>query len=711
MNQGATFSKAVLIVLRILGALVAVALIGYLNWLVIQGWFGGNGPANLGSIEVSYVTMGRFLVDFGWKTWMPLWYFGFPFHLFYTPLLPVAEWVLNQWQGMPLWEAYRFVTGWGYILAPISVFFLGWALSRRWIGGLVSGILYSVGPTIFYFVLPATPFSEHGEVAADRFFSTFWEPRRFTVLVRWGEGPHTLSLIFLPLVGAFFIWSLRRRNFWLLAVSAFFLMLTALSNALGMMGALLLVGSIAFVYFARRPHEHGQTIHWTLLLVLLGIGLAGFWYNLSFLKNFFAEGGGVVGRYFSLFPWGWLAGIFSLGLMYVVFSKFLKDTGVAAALLWFFGLFTVVYYYYASSPPELFQLRVELLPQALRYMTQVDMALSVLIGTLVGWVMKVLGRRFSLAEIILTGFVSVGLCFSLIYVQPFLDDSSRAASNIVDLSTSREKVIADWLNTHVDSSLGERVFLPGNYDFYLNWFTDIWQHRGGLFQASTHFWPDHIHYQMSQGKDKDLARAWLVVMNAKYAVITGVGSSEIYKEIKNYDRFDDMPIVYDDGGDIIYDTLLVRSSPAKPVREATIQLLKTPEKADDKEAVFAYADWVEKSSLNSADFQMLDHDHYRIAGRVDEGEVLLVQMTADPGWRASDERTGKRVRKGEDPLGFLVLYPEPGEFAITLKHGRTWIEWLGYLTTPATVGFIIWYGTRRKLEVPAFAEATAGKEK
>jgi len=62
-------------------------------------------------------------------------------------------------------------------------------------------------------------------------------------------------------------------------------------------------------------------------------------------------------------------------------------------------------------------------------------------------------------------------------------------------------------------------------------------------------------------------------------------------------------------------------------------------------------------------------------------------------------------------LGFLVLYPEPGEFAITLKHGRTWIEWLGYLTTPATVGFIIWYGTRRKLEVPAFAEATAGKEK
>src|SRR3989344_6286776 len=128
-------------IISLLFAAISIGIIFFINYQMIVSWFGKIGPANLGSIEVSYVTMGRFLVEFGWKPWMPLWYFGFPFHLFYTPLLPVAEWLLNRWQGMPLWEASRFVTGWGYILAPISGFFLGWALSRRWIGGLGSGIL------------------------------------------------------------------------------------------------------------------------------------------------------------------------------------------------------------------------------------------------------------------------------------------------------------------------------------------------------------------------------------------------------------------------------------------------------------------------------------------------------------------------------------------------------------------------------------------
>ncbi len=131
--------KVFLKLLRLVGFLVGSLLIGFLSWQVIVGWFGGTGPANLGSIEVSYVSMGRFLVDFGWKSWAPFWYLGFPFHLFYTPLLPVLEAMLNQRFGMHLWEAYRFITGWAYILAPVSVFFFGWVLTRRWVGGLISG--------------------------------------------------------------------------------------------------------------------------------------------------------------------------------------------------------------------------------------------------------------------------------------------------------------------------------------------------------------------------------------------------------------------------------------------------------------------------------------------------------------------------------------------------------------------------------------------
>ena len=109
-----------------------------------------------------------------------------------------------------------------------------------------------------------------------------------------------------------------------------------------------------------------------------------------------------------------------------------------------------------------------------------------------------------------------------------------------------------------------------------------------------------------------------------------------------------------------------------------------------------YVDWVEKSSLNEAEFRMIDHDTYTISGALDDGEAVLVQMTADPGWTAFDAARGKKVSKGEDPLGFLVLFPEPGEFEITLRHRSTWRQWLGYVTSAATVVFIVWYGIVRK---------------
>src|SRR3972149_159332 len=225
---------------RVLQLLVGVGFLAFLNYLVIQGWFGKDGPANLGSIEVSYVSMGRFLADFGWRSWTPFWYLGFPFHLFYTPLLPTVEWILYSWWQVPLWEGYRLVTGAAYILSPLGVFFLGWVLSRRWVGGLVAGGLYSVGPTSFYWL--------DSGVRGDRFSQDFWDPRRLVILVRWGEGPHLLSLVFLPSVGAFFAAYLRGGKRWQGIIAAFFLGLAGVANALGLMGWLLF---LFFPVFAR----------------------------------------------------------------------------------------------------------------------------------------------------------------------------------------------------------------------------------------------------------------------------------------------------------------------------------------------------------------------------------------------------------------------------------------------------------------------------
>ena len=78
------------------GLIAGSLLIGFINYQVISGWISGTGPYNIGSIEVSYVSMARFISDFGLRSWAPYWYLGFPFHLFYTPLLPFSEFLLNK---------------------------------------------------------------------------------------------------------------------------------------------------------------------------------------------------------------------------------------------------------------------------------------------------------------------------------------------------------------------------------------------------------------------------------------------------------------------------------------------------------------------------------------------------------------------------------------------------------------------------------------
>ncbi len=726
-------------------AIFCLALIAWVNYIQIADWFAKNGPANLGSIEVSYVSMARFIIDFGLpigpfgSSWAPFWYFGFPFHLFYTPLLPLLEVVVHKTFGLALWESYRFLTGIAYILAPISVFALGWQLSKRVIGGLIAGMLFSVGPTIFYFLDPG--------VAADKFSIDFWDPRRFTILVRWGEGPHVFSLVFVPLVGLFFSRYLeslsqkrhsesfdsaqdklrrgillnpmsierdpstrpsddglgrddKKGDFVMLLLASIFLGLAGLTNPIGFFASIIFIGAIAFVKFAQDHKTRFLTLKSILTVGALTFGLISFWYNLSFVSSFFKEGSGTGSLLISLFPWGWIGILVGVFVIYLLISKVIRNFGVACSMLLFLIFFGVVACYYLSAPPEESYRRIEILPQALRYNVEADLSSSLLIGVLFAWLVGYLGKKSRVLEIAGNGVGILGVVGLLWYIQAFIPVASKATGTVVDIKNTGEYDIAMWLKDHVDEKKGERVFIPGNYGFYLNYFTNVWQHRGGLFQAATHKWPDHMHYQLSNGKDAEIAHAWLVASNIKYAVIPTIVSRELYKEIKNQERFLAYNGAYNKNGDIIYQIPLKRPSLAKPVSISAMKLLKEPKKADDKKRLIAYSSWLEDSSARETSFSVVDNDTYRIKGEVGEGEGILVQMTADSGWTAllrqpTDQGKLQSVKTGRDPLGFLVLYPPAGEVDIALKHGRIWQEWLGYLITIGTVGFIVKRGIKK----------------
>ena len=410
-------------------AILCLVLIAWINYLQIGDWFGENGPANLGSIEVSYVSMGRFLTDFGLASWTPFWYLGFPFHLFYTPLLPILSALINKLFGIPLWETYRLLTGISYILAPVSVFFLGWQLGKRVIGGLIAGMVFSVGPTIFYYLDPG--------VAGDKFSIDFWDPRRFTILVRWGEGPHIFSLIFVPLVGLFFSKLLEEHKQRFLVLTSLFLGLAGLTNAIGLFASILLILVMSFVKFAQAHEFSTKPLISGLFVGLLALGLISFWYNLSFLTNFFSEGQNAGNIYLSLFPWGWVGITLGIGVIYFIFRMVIKDFATAVALLWFVVFFVVVYTYYSTG--------TELLPQALRYNVEVDMSLSLLAGVMIAWLVGLLGKKLRVLEIAGNAIGVLGVLGLVWYIQPFIPVASKEAGTVVDIKNTGEFEIAEWL--------------------------------------------------------------------------------------------------------------------------------------------------------------------------------------------------------------------------------------------------------------------------
>src|SRR3990167_7721857 len=205
---------------------LSIILIAYLNFAIIRYWFSGEFNQNLSSIEISYIQMAKFWSEGGiaGPGWQPLWYLGYPWHVFYTPLLPFLELLANKTLVWSFAHAYRVITASAYILSPVTLFFFVWQISKSKSGALVASFFYSFVPSTIGFLFAGV---------REDVFTAHAEPRRFAILVRWGEGPHILGLVFLP----------------------FFLAIVALTNAVAFWGTILLYLALFLSELTKKSAE------------------------------------------------------------------------------------------------------------------------------------------------------------------------------------------------------------------------------------------------------------------------------------------------------------------------------------------------------------------------------------------------------------------------------------------------------------------------
>lgn len=584
----------------------------------------------MGSIEGTHIALGRWVLE-NWRdlTWFPLWYSGIPFQNTYPPLHPAVVAALAGLTGLSPAHAYHAATALFYSLGPVTLFLLAARLSRSATYSFAAALFYSLVSTSA-FLIPAVRHDIGGP----------WMARRLQVLVEYGEGPHVASMTLLPLALLLLVVTFDRRRacWWFLA--ALMLASVVLTNWLG--GAALAVAVAAWLLVR---HE-------------------GAWW-----RNWLTAGATGVFAYAIASPWIPPSTIFAIRRNERYMSGELSEGRwiyaaaalvAAAALLWAFRRFRVPLVLRFSIlfvlPMALITLAsewfgVHLMPQPHRYHLEMEMGLALVAAFAAGMLLERASRRARVA-------VACGLLALALYPALKYRGHARSLIRPIDVQQTVEYRQAQWFAENME---GRRVMPSGSIGFFLNVFTDVPQFAGGFDQGVLSPVYPHFRYQILSGENAGEREGEVAVMALKaFGVsaisVSGPQSEEYYKPFRNPWKFEGiLPVLWREGDDVIYEIPRRSHSLAHVIRRSGLPSRRS-EHGLDVEPLVPYLDALDDPALPLAGFRWIDHHSAVVTAEMEEDQIVSVQVSYHPGWRASVDGRPRRVYA--DHLGQLVVEPE-----------------------------------------------------
>lgn len=648
------------------------------NAILVWPLFSGGYTSQMGSIESVFIADARFIAgNFPNLSWNPYWYTGFPFHLFYTPILPYLMVILSKVFGsVPLESWYRILIGLFYAATPVSVYFLARYLLKNTAAGFLSGMIFAFVPTIGYLMSGLSGTAEVHSLA----------PWRFLTMILYGEGGHIIGLFFLPLAILFAYKTIRHGNLRNYLLASSLIALVALTNIISLIGLAIMLG-IVFIIESIGQEWLKKMVR-AFLLFIYSFGLVAFWYNVSFINTSLSIGtggvsGGVGEVYFRFLPFIFL--LIPLIFLFTFIAK--KETWKLPliTLSWIVLFFSSAYFWFNKE--------VMLLPQPNRYIMEMDIGVAIFVAwCLLLGTSKIIPQKLNFISSV--GLFVIG--FSCLYfpLQYWPRVWELSAKN-PDISQTSEYRVASWLNLNTQ---GERVYASGATAFWLNTFYNVPQIRGGN-DGLANPWILHAVYQISTGenapagKESEVAVNWLRILNVSYLVVNMPNSSEVFHDFKNIERFtqsSSLDQIIDLKGDVIYKVPLLRPSLAQVVSRTNFINLKTLKNAVDYPALQDYLMYIDNNKLPEANFTWIKNGEAKITANVGKEQGIALQIPYNKGWKAISNKGDIAIVK--DPLGFMFLEAKgTGEMEITLSWHNTWDVWFGYLITLLAVfGFIVY---------------------
>ena len=609
---------------------LAIAVLFALNAVIAQYLFRADFTNRMESIESSYISISRWAMDH-WhdRIWFPLWFSGSPFNRVYQPGLHLS---VAEWARMLHWtpeHSYHFLTGLAYAIVPVTLFWLCFRMTGRRGHAFVAGLLYSlVSATTFL-----SPMVRHD-------MGNWLLPRRYLILVHWGEGPHTTALAMLPLA----VWILDRavstRRWFFLLLAPFAIASVVLTNWPGTMGLALAVIAYCLATLGRHPARSWFT--------LAGIGVLAYliaipWASPSIIALVVRNAQQSDGTPFSALRL-LIAALFGLTLIAIHFL--LRRTRMNRGLEFFF-YFTLITGT-ISLAAQWFGW--QLLPQAVRFQLEFDMAAAALAAFLLAAGFQRLPRKWRAAAIAIAVLLcAVQIRRSVRYARGF--------TRPIDISSTIEYRMAKWFDANMQ---GKRVFAPGNVSLWMNMFTDVPQMNGccdqGIPTQENRIAVYAIYTGKSAGaRDAENSILWLKVYGASAIGVTGPRSTEYFKPYWNPRKFDSvLPLLWRDGDNAIYGVPRPSESLAHVVNEAAI-VDRAPVNGLDIEPLVPLSAALDQEKPPFASFRWLNQHEADIEAMVQPRDVIFVQETYAPGWRATEN--GVRLNITADALGLMEIHP------------------------------------------------------
>jgi hypothetical protein len=644
-------------------ALCALALF-ILNVSLVRELFTVEYTRYMGSIAGAYVSLAAQLAKDWDLKWWPLWYNGIPYQNTYPPLLHWITGLTARVAHVSAAHSYQAVTSFFYCIGPVTLFWMAFRLSGLVWQSFAGGLLYSL-------FSPSTLLMSN--VRTD--VGSVFHARRLQALVMYGEGPHITSMALLPLAIVLLDIALERRRPVFYVLAALGMASVVLSNWLG---AFALATAMIAYLLSRQRGEWQRVLPRSLALAALAYAFAAPWIPPSTLATIRLNAQRIGGPFQMGAAQAKYAAVLAIAL--VLLWAWIDQRKLAANL----RFFLIFAFFMCTVTLAYGWLQVHLMPQPDRYHLEMEMALAPLAVFALAAAARRLGR-VPRAAVILSFAV-----FCFLQVKPYRH-AGRDMAIALDIHGTSEYKVSEWIDRNIH---GLPVYVSGSEYFWLNAFTGTPQLAGGFEQGVTNQLEPALQYELFSGEgtnqEGELGALWLKAFGIHAVAVSGPRSTEVYKPYRNWKKFDGLlPVLWRDGDDVIYRVLPDSASLAHVLRPED-RLTRTPTSVLDVDFLRAYDAPLENPDLPRAPMTWFNRHHASVMANMQKNQLLSVQVTYHPGWRARVNGVARRVMK--DPIGLLLIAPEcEGPCVVDLEYGAD-TEMLVALTLSwtALLGALAW---------------------